>query len=93
MVDVLEHQSQKWIDKWLDLHRHDDKSRLRYRTNLPKSQTLKQTVSKQERERERERERETTWKKGPPDPRTTGNSYENIIRIIKLNKSSSHSHC
>ena len=57
MVDVLEHQSQKWIDKWLDLHRHDDKSRLRYRTNLPKSQTLKQTVSKQEREREREREK------------------------------------
>ena len=88
MVDVLEHQSQKWIDKWLDLHRHDDKSRLRYRTNLPKRQTLKQIVSKQERERERE----TTWKKGSPDPRTTGNSYENIIRIIKL-KSSSHSHC
>ena len=55
MVDVLEHQSQKWIDKWLDLHRHDDKSRLRYRTNLPKSQTLKQIVSKREREREREK--------------------------------------
>ena len=55
MVDVLEHQSQKWINKLLDLHRHDDKSCQRYRTNLPKSQTLKQIVSKQERERERER--------------------------------------